>query len=285
MDFDIAFSGLPAEIAFDLEGKLREEGVSVFSNASAYRMGELVPILIPEINSEHLHLVSRQRKMSDSDGFIITNSNCSVSGSSIFLSELQKIIPIDTAVITTYQAMSGAGLTGVSGLKIVNNVIPFIKDEEKKIEIETKKILGKISNDGKIEYSDISIIANCARVPVVDGHLESITVFPKNKNIVDVSEIITKMRKVKSSIFDPSHFHIAPESHISIQTQPDRPQPALDVYSGEPESAKGMSVSIGRIRVNSKSISAFILVHNTIRGGAGGSVLNAEFAKSQGLIR
>lgn len=282
-DIDIAFSGLPTVIAIDIEKKLSEDGIYVFSNASAYRMDDYVPILIPEINRQHIELVKYQQEKSNSDGFIIANANCSVTGAAIYLAEMNKITPINSVVISSYQAMSGAGLRGVGALEIANNVIPFINEEEKKVCLESKKILGEYS-DGSINPLDLHVVANCARVPVIDGHLEAISIFPKNNDFPEVEEIIKQLNLVKSPIYNHSDYYIAPENHLNMHSKQDRPQPVLDAFSGTPASAKGMSISIGRIRADEKCISAYILVHNTIRGGAGGSILNAEFAKAKGLI-
>ncbi|MHA2251031.1 MAG: aspartate-semialdehyde dehydrogenase [Candidatus Kariarchaeaceae archaeon] len=282
-DIDIAFSALPADIASKVEDKLRRNGIYVFSNASTYRRDNDVPILIPEINKNHANLAKFQQEKLNSQGFIVTNANCSVTGASVYLSELNKICPIDTAVVTTYQALSGAGLHGVSGLEIANNVIPYICNEEQKIIIESQKILGNYAGNGNIEPAEIHVIANSARVPVIDGHLLAITVFPKN-GLMYAEEIINKLCSVKSSIYDPSKFYIAPKTHMRITRIQDRPQPAFDSFLASPTSAEGMVVTVGRIRTDEKSISAYILVHNTIRGGAGGSVLNAEFLKSIGVI-
>ncbi|MFV2014534.1 MAG: aspartate-semialdehyde dehydrogenase, partial [Candidatus Heimdallarchaeota archaeon] len=161
-NFYIAFSGLPTGIAKDVETNLRDKGVAVFSNASAHRMDSEVPILIPEINLEQLELAKVQQEKFDTTGFIITNANCSVTGAAIYLYELSNILDINTSVITTYQAKSGAGYKGLSNQAIINNVFPFIQSEEDKIAIEANKIMGYYQNNS-IKPREHSIIANCAR--------------------------------------------------------------------------------------------------------------------------
>ena len=173
-DIDIAFSGLPASVAMEIEAKLRVRGVAVFSNASAHRMDKDVPILIPEINQEHLTLAKIQRENLGVHGFIITNANCSVTGAAMYLHELVRILPLNNAVITTYQALSGAGNKGLQMKNIKNNVIPYINLEEEKMIVEAKKILGKFEDQGFIRDHGISLVTNCARVNVIDGHLEAL---------------------------------------------------------------------------------------------------------------
>ncbi len=284
---DIVFSGLPSKIAGPIEAKLRAEGLAVFSNAAAHRLDSDVPILIPEINAEHLALVEKQKETHNTEGFIVTNSNCSVSGAAIFLKELSKIVSIQTAVVTTYQALSGAGFNGVSALDINGNVLPFIKNEEEKIRVEGQKILGnRDKQTNEIMPAPMQIIANCARVNVTNGHLEAVTVFfdKNNANTVSVDRVIEKLKGLQSPLPLEKGYHIAPQKHLIVKEETDRPQPRFDVYAGNPTAARGMAVSVGRIRIHENTISAFVLVHNTIRGGAGGSVLNAEHAKIEGVI-
>ncbi|MCY3411907.1 MAG: aspartate-semialdehyde dehydrogenase [Candidatus Heimdallarchaeota archaeon] len=267
MDFDIAFSGLPADIGRQVEGRLRTEGKAVFSNSSAYRMDDDVPILIPEINAEHLELAKMQQDQYG--GFIITNANCSVTGASLYLDAINRKFPIQTAIISTYQAMSGAGIRGVSGVQIMDNIIPYIAKEEGKMEEEGKKILGKIA-DNRVIPSDIDIIANCARVPVIDGHLESITTVVDG--IYEQEEVINHLKALTSPLSEIA----APKPHLRY-IDGIAPQPRIHRFLGE-GILEGMSTLVGRTRVHQLHISSFVLVHNTIRGGAGGSVLNAELA-------
>lgn len=276
-NFDIAFSALPAGIADKLELDLREKGIGVFTNSSPHRMDADVPILIPEINADHIELARIQKE--SMSGFIISNANCSVTGASIYLHELNKVNKINTSVVSTYQALSGAGLNGVSSLAISDNVIPFIKDEEFKVQIEAKKILGEFENN-MIINSDMEVIVNCARVNVVDGHTEAITTF--HGEDTDLDELKQKMREISNPFY--AELYSAPKTHLEFLEAEDRPQPRLDRLRGQTDQTRGMSVSVGRLRCQNRSVSSFILVHNTIRGGAGGSILNAEFARKLNLI-
>ncbi|MFW9787342.1 MAG: aspartate-semialdehyde dehydrogenase [Candidatus Thorarchaeota archaeon] len=273
-DIDVAFSALPANVAFNVEDELAKAGIPVFSNASAHRMKNSVPILIPEINPSHLNLVNLQQY---DDGFIITNSNCSTSGLVFGLKPLEQF-GIKDVVVTTYQAVSGAGRTGVGSMDILGNVIPFIGNEESKIEQEARHILGK-ENDGKIHPAPFSVNATCARVPVSDGHLESIVVqLEKQFSVEDVIEAFKDFKGEQETLELPT----APSTPITVFTEPDRPQPARDIsfING----GKGMDVKIGRIRKQDNRVNFFLLVHNAIRGAAGASVLNAEFTKAKGVF-
>jgi len=279
-DFEIAFSALPSDVAINFEADLRAAGIKVFSNAGAHRMDEDVPILIPEINADHIQLVDIQQDKYDTDGFIITNSNCSAAGAAIYLGELKQVTEIKTGVITTYQALSGAGIGGVAALDINGNVLPYIGNEEPKIIAETKKINGSLA-DNQIKPFAARLLANAARVNVSDGHLEAISCFTKDK-ITDNQ--LAELKTIQSPL-DITKFHVAPTTHLNYMEKEDRPQPILDVFRSDDNPASaGMTVHTGRIRVIDSDISAYVLVHNTIRGGAGGSVLNAEYALNQGYI-
>ena len=271
----VVFSALPPDIAKKQERILAENGFAVFSNSRAYRYKEDVPILIPEVNPEHIELIKNQQQTSS--GFIITNANCSTTGLSIVLKPLLKY-SIRNVFVSTYQALSGAGYPGVSSLDINGNVIPFIEGEDEKIEFETKKILGDIKDD-KIQNKNFQIIANCARVPVRDGHLESVVVdFEKEIPLSNIIESFNKFQQIKNL---PS----SPIKPIILRKELDRPQPFKDVNAGEPAQAKGMAVSIGRLKKYGKKISFWLVVHNTIRGASGNSILNAELALKKGYIR
>ncbi|MHA2503271.1 MAG: aspartate-semialdehyde dehydrogenase [Candidatus Kariarchaeaceae archaeon] len=278
-EVDIVFSGLPSKYAGKIESELREQGVGVFSNAGSHRMDDDVPILIPEINGDHLELVKIQRERYGTEGFIITNSNCSAAGAAIYLGELDRLIPVNNGVITTYQALSGAGIGGVTALDITSNVIPHIANEEPKIIAETQKINASLSN-GELKKHSMSLVANAARVGVIDGHLMAITTFHDSSNNID---LIDEFKKLKSPLRTNDH-HIAPSSHLHYTDEESRPQPLLDVLRSDTEDSLGMVVHVGRLRRNGNSISSYVLVHNTIRGGAGGSILNAELAKIEGIL-
>ena len=277
-DFDIAFSALPASAAKSIEKPLRQQGKFIFSNASFHRMDKEVPILIPEINEKHSEFVKLQKDRYS--GFIVTNSNCSVSGISIFLKELSQKTPIKEVYASTYQAISGAGFKGLKESSFARNVVPFIFEEEEKMEQELLKILASIKKQSFIPPK-IKFYANCARVDVIDGHLASLTV--KLGKDAKLQEIRKALNSVKSPL-DKS-FHSAPQPHLQVTNNEKRPQPKLDSLNGMPASAKGMVVHIGRLRLtDNRILRAFVLAHNTIRGGAGGSILNAEFLDSLGML-
>ncbi len=276
----LAFSGLPSDIAKDYESSLASAGVPVFSNAASHRMREDVPVLIPEVNAPHLDLIEAQATYPEG-GFIVTNPNCSATGLAIPLKAIDVAYGLKMAVVTTYQAVSGAGYPGVPSLDILGNVIPYIKDEEEKMEAEMLKMLGKM--DGRrIVPAEFDMIANCARVPVVDGHLESVTMTLREEpTIEELKRCLSEFRADPQRLKLP----IAPRVPIIVRTEENRPQPLMDVNAGEPSKAKGMAVTVGRVRKAGRFYKMFILSHNTIRGGAGGSVSNAELAHSKRLLK
>jgi len=277
---EVVFSGLPSDVAGPVEDECAEHGMAVFSNAASHRMEHDTPILIPEINPDHLSSVEVQKKRRKKGGFIVTNANCSVTGLALGLKPLLDEFGFRDVNVATYQALSGAGYPGMASLDILGNVLPWIKNEEEKMTAEGRKILGSYKN-GKFVDSPVSIQACCARVNVRDGHLEAVFIkdkhMPEAKTIArTLADFTAKPQKLKL----PS----APERPIIVRKEPDRPQPLLDVGAGVPERAKGMSVTVGRIRVDKDCLRFFLLSHNTIRGGAGGSVLNAELAYKEGVI-
>jgi aspartate-semialdehyde dehydrogenase len=276
----IAFSGLPADIAKDIEQDLADEGVAVFSNASSHRMRDDVPLLIPEVNPDHLEVV-RSQGTYDNGGFIVTNANCSTTGIALPLKALYDAFGLRLVCVSTYQALSGAGYPGVPSLDIIGNVLPYIKSEEVKMEIEILKMLGTLE-DEKVRYAEFDMLANCARVPVIDGHLESlIMTFKKDPEVEEVASALSEFRA------EPQHLELptAPIDPIIVRDEPDRPQPVLDAFAGEPKRARGMAVTVGRLRKKDTYFKAFALSHNTLRGGAGGSILNAELAVEKGYLR
>ncbi len=276
-DVEIVFSALPSHISNEIEISLAKENISVFSNANAHRMKYNVPILIPEVNPDHLNMVKFQNF--NHKGFIVTNSNCSTSGLVIGLKPLMKY-RIKNVIITTYQALSGAGKQGVVSMDILNNIIPYIKDEEEKIERETKKILGERKGD-KIEAAEFNVNASCARVPVKNGHLESIVIELEEE--IDVKEVLNDFKNFTN---EPQALELptAPKNPIIIVTDQNRPQPARDLNILNNEEEQGMVVTIGRVRKKENCLNFFLLVHNTIRGAAGASVLNAEFAYAKNFL-
>jgi len=276
----VAFSGLPSEVAGPIESDLATAGVAVFSNASSHRMRQDVPLLIPEVNPEHLELVESQQSYGNG-GFIVTNANCSTTGIALPLKALDVAFGLEMVCVSTYQAVSGAGYPGVPSLDILGNILPYIKNEEEKMEEEILKMLGRLEG-GRIRYADFDMLASCARVPVVDGHLESLTLtLRKEAQPEDVKGILSGFRGSPQQLGLPT----APDVPIIVREEPDRPQPILDAFAGEPERARGMAVTAGRIRKRDRYHKMFILSHNTLRGGAGGSVLNAELARARGYLR
>ena len=273
-----AFSGLPADLARDFETDAARAGIRVFSNASSHRMEADVPLLVPEVNAEHIALVERQPTF-ERGGFIVTNPNCSVTGLVLALKPLVDAFDFDRVHVATYQALSGAGYPGVPSLDIEGNVLPFIEQEEEKMRREAKKLLGRWS--GGIVPSEIEVWANCARVSVRDGHLEAVSIpLPEDTDPDEVASILSSFRGEAQRLGLPT----APERPVLVRPEANRPQPILDRMAGEPERARGMAATVGRIRVTDRVLRFFLLSHNTIRGGAGGSVLNAELAHRRGYL-
>ena len=277
----IAFGAVPADVAKGVEMDAAKAGLAVFSNASAYRMDELTPILIPEINYEHLGIVDLQKKRRGTKGFIVTNANCSVTGLSIALKPLVERFSFKRVFVSTYQAISGAGYPGVPSLDINANCLPYIKNEEDKMNREGRKILGTF--DGKVIVPrNLDIWANCVRVPSRDGHLEAVTIQLDDKipTANEVAEAFSSFTGVPQKLKLPT----APVKPIILRTEDNRPQPILDSLAGSPVRTRGMAVTVGRIRLDEDLLRFFCLVHNTIRGSAGGSILNAECAIHDDMI-
>jgi aspartate-semialdehyde dehydrogenase len=267
----VIFSALPAGISSELELELRKKGLYVFTNASSHRMDARVPLLIPEVNAAHLALLEEQ--LLEFPGFIVANSNCVVSGLAMVLKPLSAFT-LQAVTVTTFQAISGAGQRGVAAWDIMDNIIPFIGNEEDKIVRETKKILGTLAGK-QIRDHDLVIYPSCSRVPVKEGHLQSVTVeFPRPVSADEVAAALSGFTAEPQQLALPT----APRQPILVTQAVDRPQPSLDVDAGEPTAARGMAVTVGRLRSRGSRCSFFLLVHNTIRGAAGGCVLNAELA-------
>ena len=273
----LVFCALPSSAARQIEPELRRRGIFVFTNASGRRLDPDVPLLVPEINADHLALARRQ--VFEFGGAIITNSNCTTSGLVLVLKPLEAL-GLESVTVATYQAISGAGRRGLAAMDIAANVIPFIRDEEQKMTLEPKKILGR-NEGGVIIPSDLAVNASCCRVPVRDGHFLSLRLdFSRERDIVEIEAALSSFRGVPQEWGLPS----APERPLIIRREEDRPQPILDAFAGSPARARGMAVSVGRIRKNGRSINAAAVVHNTIRGAAGGCLLNAETAFHLGIF-
>src|SRR3989344_469958 len=270
LDCKLVFSALDSDIAGEIETKFVDNGYIVSSNSKNHRMDEDVPLLIPEINANHLELINGR------DNFIVTNPNCSTIGLTLSLAPLYKKFGIKKIFVTTMQALSGAGYPGVSSLDIIDNIVPYISGEEEKIESEPLKILGELKNN-KINYADIKISAHCNRVGVKDGHLETVSFELDEKPTIE--EIKDELRN-----FNPLkdlNLPTSPKQPIIINDKDNRPQPKYDKYEGN-----GMSCVVGRIRkCNILDYKMVLLSHNTIRGAAGGAILNAELLYNKGMIR
>ncbi|MCU0276963.1 MAG: aspartate-semialdehyde dehydrogenase [Acidobacteria bacterium] len=273
----VVFSALPAAVSGPLEAELRARGLCVFSNASSHRLDPAVPLLIPEVNAGHLELSRVQLRQHA--GFIVTNPNCVVSGLAIALKPLMAF-GLDSVTVTTFQAVSGGGRRGVAAWDILGNVVPFIASEEEKVARETRKLLGRLAGD-HVEECRLEVYPACSRVAVKDGHLQSVSLeFSQAVSGKEIAEALTGFTAEPQQLKLPT----APQSPIILHDAADRPQPLLDVNAGGPGRAAGMAVSVGRLRRQGRRFGFFLLVHNTVRGAAGGSVLNAELAVRSGLI-
>jgi aspartate-semialdehyde dehydrogenase len=276
LDCDLVFSSLPGDIARETEGTFAEAGYPVISNSSAFRMDEDVPLLIPDVNHEHLGLLDRQRRRYPSGGYIVTNPNCSTIMIAMALAPLHATFGVEAAVATTLQALSGAGYPGVASLDILDNVLPYIGSEEEKIETETVKILGRLTNE-QIERAPIQVSAQCHRVNVSDGHMAAVRVkLKKETNIESLHEAFVSYRSLPQEL----GLYSAPSAPIIVRKEPDRPQPKFDRDAGG-----GMTVTIGRLLPDAVLDYRFVaLSHNTIRGAAGAAILNAELLIARGAL-
>ena len=273
LDCDLVFSSLPSNVARETEEAFARAGYPVISNSSSYRMDEDVPLLIPEINHEHLGLIETQQKNRGfTKGFIVTNPNCAVIAIAPPLAGLHRQFGIESAVVTTLQAISGAGYPGVASFDIVDNVVPYIAGEEPKVETEAQKILGKL-NGGSIHKADFAVSAQCFRVNVLDGHTASVRVNLKNKATLE--EVLEAMGSIP--VLD---LHSSPKRFIEITDEPTRPQPRIDRDNGA-----GMTITVGRVFPDNVFDYRFVtLSHNTVRGAAGAAILNAELLVEKKLI-
>ncbi len=272
----VIFAALDASIAAELEPRFAEAGCGVITNSSALRMKSDVPLVIPEVNADHVKLLECQTWRKKSHGFVVTNPNCSAIGLVMALAPLQQQFGIDTVIAVTMQAVSGAGYPGVASLDILGNVIPYIAKEEEKMEEETLKLLGEI-NGSRIIPAPFGMSAHCNRVAVEDGHTESVSLKLKTKTEPD--EIVRAWNAFRGT---PQELKLptAPEQPLQYIGSSDRPQPRFDVDAGN-----GMTASIGRLRPCSVLDWKFtVLSHNTIRGAAGAALLNAELLKIQGYL-
>jgi aspartate-semialdehyde dehydrogenase len=257
-DCDLVFSALPAEIAGEVETACARAGLGVCTNASSHRMEPEIPLVVPEVNPDHLGLIDVQRDRG-SDGFIVTNPNCSTIIFTMAIAPLRGFGFSDLRV-STMQAISGAGFAGVPAMAIYDNVIPFIGGEEEKMESETLKIMGSLDG-GAVTPATFRVSASCHRVPVIDGHTMAVW--------ADIAASPDAVREAYRAWRPPiADLPTQPDPAIRLFDEPNRPQPRLDRMRG-----RGMTVSVGRVRPGLRFVA---LGHNTIRGAAGASVLNAE---------
>lgn len=273
VEADIVFSALPASLAKEIEPAFADAGFAVASNASALRMWPDVPLIIPEVNAEHLALIDVQQRNRGWDGYVVTNPNCSTIVLAMSLAPLAQF-GIQSVHVATMQAISGAGYEGVPSMAILDNIIPYIGGEEEKMEIETQKLLGTF--DGNVvKEAPFWVSASCHRVPVFDGH--TMAVWVKMEADPSPDEVIEAFRSFKTGL---GNLPTSPERPLILREEPDRPQPRMDRDQG-----KGMSVSVGRVRAGVNGAIRFVCMgHNTIRGAAGASTLNAELLHKQGRL-
>ena len=272
----LIFAALDATIAAELEPQFAEAGCAVVSNSSALRMHPEVPLVIPEVNADHIKLIDVQSWRKKSGGFVVTNPNCSAIGLVMALAPLQQKFGLETVMAVTMQAVSGAGYPGVASLDILGNVIPYIAKEEEKMEEETRKLLGHRNGKG-IAMANFGMSAQCNRVAVEDGHTESVSIKLRSK--ASPEQIIAAWSEFRG---EPQELNLphAPKQPLRYLNAADRPQPRLDADSGE-----GMTACIGRLRPCGVLDWKFtVLSHNTIRGAAGAALLNAELLKARGYL-
>ena len=278
LDCQLFFSALPTRTAHEWESKLAAAGYGVFSNAGAHRMDQDVPLLIPEVNPEHLDLLDHQQRTRGwKRGFIVTNPNCTSIPMTMALAPLQARYGVEAVIATSMQALSGAGYPGVASLDAIDNVLPFVAEsEEIKMNNEPNKMLGQ-SNGQQVEVAGITVSAHCNRVPVSDGHLVTVSVRFKDKpSIGDILQAWQTWEPLPQKLNLPS----APTPPLVVRAEDNRPQPRLDRDAGA-----GMATSVGRLRPCPVLDVRFVaLAHNTIRGAAGGSILNAELMYAQGML-
>ncbi len=272
-DVDFVFSALPSDVAGKVEEDFANAGHIVVSDTSAHRIDPDVPVLIPEVNPEHLSLIEKQRKNRNWKGAIVANPNCTTNVLDISLKPIFDKFGLRSVVVSTMQALSGAGFPGVASMQITENVIPYIEKEEEKIQVESFKILGTPTEPAKFKLS-----ASCNRVSTLDGHLEAVFVDTlKNANPEDIAEAMESFIGLPQKLKLPT----APKKPIILRKEADRPQPRLDRDAG-----RGMSVVVGRIRKDPvfNGVKYMVLGHNTIRGAAGNAILSAELLKAKKIM-
>ena len=276
LESKLLFSGLDSSVAGEAEDLYAGRGCAVISNSKNHRMDEDVPLLIPELNAEHIDAIEKQQRRRGSKGYIVTNPNCSTIGLAMAIAPIYRKFGIDKLHVTTMQAISGAGYAGVASYAILDNVIPWISGEEGKIESEPQKILGAW-RDGRFVPADFKTSAQVNRVPTIDGHLMTISLATREKaSLQDIRRAIETFEGEPQRLNLPS----APKRPLHFIEGDDRPQTRLDR-----DREGGMAVAVGRLRACTiLDIRMVALVHNTIRGAAGAALLNAELLEAKGLL-
>jgi len=272
----VVFSALPSGTAGPLESELVRRGISVFTNASDHRLDARVPLLVPEVNAGHLELL---RHLPRRRGLLVADPNCSAAGLVLALAPIWRRLDPRAVHVSTYQALSGAGFPGVPSLAIADNVVPFIESEEEKVARESARLLGR-RRGARIHPRTTPFVVHCARVATREGHLEAVTV--DARGTPKLAEIVADW-----TTFDPLRglaLPTAPHPPVEVRRERDRPQPVRDRWAGHPARARGMAAVVGRLRWEPPYFRFFVLSHNAVRGGAGGSVLNAELALARGLL-
>ncbi len=268
LEASLIFSALPASIAREIEPIFARAGYAVCSNSSAFRDAEDVPMIIPEVNADHLGIIARQQEIRGWSGFIVTSPNCTTTGIVLPLKPLHEAFGLERVFVVSMQAVSGAGYPGVPSLDIIDNVLTLIPGEEEKIEREARDLLGRVA-DGRNIAADFVVSAHTNRVPVLDGHTVCLSLGFENKPTIEAAiDVLSRFRGPDSIHHLPS----APDQPLIVRLEPDRPQPRWDR-----DAEGGMAVSVGRVRpcplLDLRMVST---VHNTLRGAASGSILNAE---------
>lgn len=274
---DFVFSGLDSSVAGEIEKSFAEAGIPVISNAKNYRMHNQVPLLVPEVNPDHAGLIKKQSFSDNGSGWIVTNPNCVSVPLSMSLKPLHDAFGIDSLVVTSMQSVSGAGYPGVSSMDIVANVVPHISGEEPKVQTESTKVLGQLTND-TVAFNDFTIQATAVRVPTIEGHLLSVSVKLKNapSSIEKAEEAFTDWANPIADLDLPS----SPENPIRLYKEDRYPQPRLHA-----DREGGMQTAVGRLRKGTVMDLGYVtMAHNTIRGAAGGAILNAELLAAKEYI-
>ncbi|MEM1612633.1 MAG: aspartate-semialdehyde dehydrogenase [Desulfurococcaceae archaeon] len=275
---DIAFIALPPEVAHSVEIELAKRGVIVVSNASPMRMEPDIPLLNPEVNADHVEVVEYQRTRRGWNGYIAKVPNCTTSILTLSLKPLIDEFGVKRVVVSTMQALSGAGLTGIPSVLILDNLIPYIEGEEEKVEMESIKILGELTGNGIVPSTKLAVSASCHRVMVLEGH--TIATFVELEKGVSVKDVAEAMMSFRTNKIRGLGLPTAPEKPIVVKKEVDRPQPRFDRLEGN-----GMSIVVGRIREDKVlgGVKYVVLGHNTVRGAAGTGVLIAELLVARKL--